>query len=383
MFKLDHKKLLQLGLIATLSSTTAFSAPVFLGSSEAENGNYSGEKTAIDGGMVYPRKNGSYTAYKIDTQSFKNLSYGRVPTANELKAWDTDLMPDGTGYPEGTGTAEAGDELYEAQCASCHGEFGAGGTGYPTLAGGSMDTLKNQRTKPGMDAPKRTIGTYWPQVSTLWWYIRDAMPYAHPKSLTDSEVYSITAYLLMVNEIKVNGAELEEDTPFDKKAMLSVKMPNRDGFYPKIDGPEGIENMRKFFSDFKNIGTGTRCMTDCKDPGDEGDATIMRIGSELTNVIPPYSTVRDLPPKTNKSGNSEMEELYEANCALCHKTDKMGAPAVGDKDAWKDTLKKGFDKVLQNSMSGTSSGMPPKGGNMDLTDAQVKKLVEYMINLSK
>jgi cytochrome c len=62
MFKLDHKKLLQLGLIATLSSTAAFSAPVFLGSSEAENGNYSGEKIAIDGGMVYPRKNGSYTA---------------------------------------------------------------------------------------------------------------------------------------------------------------------------------------------------------------------------------------------------------------------------------------------------------------------------------
>jgi len=367
MFKLDHKIILTYSAVA-LSSTLLFAT---------------GVKNALDGGMTYPRENGKYNLYNINEQSLTGLNNGRVATKNELKAWDLDIMPDGTGLPDGEGSVEMGDELYEAQCASCHGEFGAGGVGYPTLAGGSMDSLTNQRTAPGMDAPKRTIGTYWPQASTLLWYIRDAMPYAHPKSLTNDEIYAITAYLLMVNEIEVDGEELDDESVLNKDNFLSIKMPNRNGFYPNIDGENGVENMRKFFSDFKNIGTGIRCMTDCKDLNLKGEpATVMRIGSEITNVIPPYSTVRDLPKEVEDKKISKAEKLYEASCSLCHKTDSMGAPAVGDSKAWSEVLKKGFENVVHNAIDGTG-GMPPKGGNMDLTNTEIKQIVEFMVENSK
>lgn len=362
MFKLDRKFIIA-GSILALSSTLLLA---------------DGVKNALDGGMTYPRANGMYSLYHINEQSLKGINYGRVATPNELKAWNVDIMPDGTGLPEGEGSVEEGDELYETHCASCHGEFGAGGAGYPTLAGGSMKSLTNQRTKPGMEAPKRTIGTYWPKASTLFWYIRDAMPYAHPKSLTNNELYALTAYLLSVNEIKIDGVELDDEYVLNREKFLKIKMPNENGFYPNIDGKDGVENMRKFFANrAKNIGAGKRCMTDCVK-----DAPVMRIGYEITDVVPPYSTAKDLPKDMEKGAVSEVQKLYEANCALCHKTDKMGAPAVGDKEVWSEVMKKGFDKVVFNAIEGTSNGMPAKGGNSDLTNSQVKTIVEYMIDLS-
>jgi len=341
-------------------------------------GVYNGKHNALDGGMTYPYQNGVYTAYRYNTQDMSGLNYGRTPTPNELKAWDTDIMPDGTGLPDGQGSVEEGDELYEAQCASCHGEFGAGGKGYPTLTGGSIDSLKNQRTCPGMDAPKRTIGTYWPQVSTLIWYIRDAMPYAHPKSFTNDELYAVTAYLLAQNEITIDGQEMDDEFVLNKENIMKVQLPNRDGFYPDIDGPNGIENVRKFFQVRENYGAvGTRCMTNCK------KEPVMRIKNEITAVEPPYSTVRDLPKEEEGGGaKSKAEKDYEASCSLCHKTDSMGAPAVGDHEAWAAVVKQGMDTVYDHAIKGFG-GMPPKGGNMDLTDEQVKDIVNFMVESSK
>jgi len=361
------------------SKLIAASAALALTSTLAVAGVYGGKKDALDGGMTYPRANGVETAYRYNTQPMKKLNYGRVPTANELKAWDTDIMPDGTGLPVGSGTVEEGDELYEAQCASCHGEFGAGGKGYPTLTGGSIKSLTNQRTCPGNDAPKRTIGTYWPQVSTLIWYIRDAMPYAHPKSFTPDQMYAMTAYLLAQNEITIDGQELDDEFALNQDNIKKVVMPNRNGFYPNIDGPDGIENVRKFFANPKNYGAvGTRCMKNC------GKEKVMRIGMEITNVVPPYSTVRDLPKEDTsaKGAVSQAEKDYEASCSLCHKTDAMGAPPVGDKDAWDAVIAQGIDKVNHNAINGMGA-MPPKGGNMDLTDQQVKDIVKFMVESSK
>ncbi|PHS55644.1 MAG: MFS transporter [Sulfurimonas sp.] len=365
MFKLSNK-LISASLALALSSTLAVA------------GVYGGKKDALDGGMTYPRANGVETAYRYNTQAMDKLNYGRVPTANELKAWDTDIMPDGTGLPDGQGSVEEGDELYETQCASCHGEFGSGGKGYPTLSGGSIDSLKNQRTCPGMDAPKRTIGSYWPQVSTLLWYIRDAMPYAHPKSFTNNELYAVTAYLLAQNEILIDGKEMEDEFVLNKENIMKIKLPNRDGFFPKIDGPDGIENVRKFFQDRKNYGAvGTRCMTNC------GKEAVKRIGMEITNVVPAYSTVRDLPKEVEGAGSkSKAEKDYDTSCSLCHKTDTMGAPPVGDKDAWATVIEQGLDTVNNHAINGFA-GMPAKGGNMDLTDEQVKDIVKFMIESSK
>jgi len=194
MFKLDLYKLITTSVALVLSSTLLY------GGSDTSTlpGKYVSKMGAVDGGVTYPRKDGTYTAYRYNDQSTKGVNFGRTPTANELKAWDVDIMPDGTGLPDGEGLVSDGDELYEKQCATCHGEFGAGGKGYPTLTGGNQEklpngvikTLTNQRVEPGMEAPKRTIGTYWPKASTLIWYIRDAMPYAHPKSLSNNDIYA-------------------------------------------------------------------------------------------------------------------------------------------------------------------------------------------------
>lgn len=378
MFKLDHKS-----IIIAASTATIF-AGCFGPSNTASS--YNGTIDALDGGVTYPRENGKYTAYSINEQSTMSVNHGRVPTENELKAWDVDVMPDGTGLPEGEGTVDEGDEIYETQCVSCHGEFGYGGKGYPTLAGGSVESLTNQRTSPGMDAPKRTFGSYWPQASTLFWYMRDAMPYAHPKSLTDNELYSLTAYLLNVNEIKIDGEAVDYDYVLDREKFLKIKMPNRNGFYPNIDGPNGVDNVRAFFADRpKNIGAGTRCMTDCEDPNvldGNKPATVMRIGMEITDVVPAYSTVRDLPVEKGAVSKSKAEKLYDANCALCHNTDAMGAPKVGDSDVWATVVAQGMHKVNSNAINGLG-GMPPKGGNMDLTDKQVVDIVKFMIDSSK
>jgi cytochrome c len=357
-------KLITASLAVALTSTLAVAS-------------FDGDKDALDGGMIYPRDDGVETAYRYNEQAMKKLNYGRVPTKNELKAWDRDIMPDGTGLPDGQGSVEEGDELYEAQCASCHGEFGAGGKGYPTLAGGSVKSLSNQRTCPGKDAPKRTIGSYWPQVSTLIWYIRDAMPYSHPKSFTNDELYAMTAYLLSANEITIDGKEMDDEFVLNKKNIMKIKLPNRDGFYPKIDGPDGIENVRDFFKDPKNFGAvGVRCMSDC------GKEKVMRIGMEITDVVPAYSTMRDLPKEKAGGAKSKAEKMYDSSCSVCHKTDAMGAPALGDKDAWASVIKQGLKTINKHAIKGLG-GMPPKGGNSDLTDAQVKDIVKFMVESSK
>lgn len=409
MFKLDRKSIL-IGASVFASSALLFtgclpssantnektsakaeatvSAPSKIGSYAIKN------KTAIDGGVTYVRASGVETAYAYNQQSTKGVSFGRRATPNEIKAWDVDALPDGTGLPEGEGSVEEGDELYEAQCASCHGEFGAGGKGYPQLTGGNQSkdengvvkTLKNQRVYGKTDAPKRTIGTYWPKATTLFTYIRDAMPYAHPKSLTSNETYAITAYLLAQNGIKIAGEEMDEEYVLDKEKLIKVVLPNNNGFYPNIDGPEGPENVRAFFADrAKNIGAGVRCMSDCKDPGGQDgktEAGVVKIKYEMSDVVPPYSTVRDLPPEVEDKTISKAEKMYNTSCKLCHATPQMGAPAVGDVDAWKDVLAKGFDKVVINAITGMG-GMPPKGGNEDLTNTDVKLIVEFMVDSSK
>ena len=387
MIKLNNKSIL-LGISLVASSVLLFTG-CFASNTKAGNGagnsakvqsaagQYSSTKDAIDGGVTYKRVNGIYTAYAYNEQATTGVNFGRTPTANELKAWDSDIMPDGTGLPDGQGSVSEGDELYEKDCAVCHGEFGAGGKGYPTLAGGSVASLTNQRTCPGKDAPNRTIGSYWPQVSTLIWYIRDAMPYAHPKSYSPDQMYAMTAYLLAQNNIKIDGEELDDDYVLNKEKIMKVVMPNRKGFYPDIDGPNGIENVRAFFKDPKNFGAvGTRCMKNC------GEESVMKIKNEITNVEPPYSTVRDLPKVTSKGAVSEAEKMYESSCAVCHKTDAMGAPAVGDKAAWVTVMEQGMDKVNHNAISGVG-GMPPKGGAMNLTDDQVKDIVKFMVESSK
>ncbi|WP_324171689.1 c-type cytochrome [Sulfurimonas sp.] len=402
MFKLDRKLIIigtasfatsVLLLSGCMGGSTSNSASATVGAPSTVGVYSIKNKTAIDGGVTYERKHGIETAYRYNEQSTKGVSFGRIATANEIKAWDIDALPDGTGLPAGEGSVEEGDELYEEQCASCHGDFGGGGNGYPQLAGGNQDkdkngiviTLKNQRLEPGMDAPKRTIGTYWPKATTLFTYIRDAMPYATPKSLSNDETYAITAYLLAQNGVEIDGEEMDDEYVLNKEKLVKVVLANNNGFYPNIDGSTGPADVKAFFADrAKNIGSGTRCMTDCKDPGMDGktEAKVMKIGYEMKDVVPAYSTVRDLPPEVEDKSISKGEKIYNESCKVCHATDKMGAPAVGDIEAWTEVREKGFDMVLRNSINGIG-GMPAKGGNEDLLPSDIKLVVEWMIDSSK
>jgi len=142
---------------------------------------------------------------------------GRAPTAEEIKAWDLTIPPDGQGLPPGRGTAALGKPVYVQRCATCHGETGTDPK-YFVLVGG-RGTLNT-------DKPLKTIGSYWPYATTLWSYVRRTQPFDEPGSLTPDEVYAVTAYLLHLNGI------VKEDDVLDATTLPRIQMPNRDGFVP-------------------------------------------------------------------------------------------------------------------------------------------------------
>ena len=138
---------------------------------------------------------------------------GRVATPDEIAAWDISIEPSGAGLPAGSGTARAGAAIFAAKCAGCHGEAG-GGKPNDALVGGSLAATP----------PVKTVGSYWPYATTLFDYIRRAMPLPESKSLKDDEVYALAAYILAQNKI------IGEDDVMDARSLPQVKMPNREGF---------------------------------------------------------------------------------------------------------------------------------------------------------
>src|SRR6267378_1527093 len=140
---------------------------------------------------------------------------GRPATAAQIAGWDISVGPDGVGLPPGRGTAPKGAVVYEQKCQACHGARGAGQPN-DRLVGG-QGTLASK-------TPVRTIGSYWPYATTVFDYVRRAMPYVQPQSLTDDEVYAVTAYLLNLNGI------IGETDEINAQTLPKVKMPNRDNF---------------------------------------------------------------------------------------------------------------------------------------------------------
>jgi cytochrome c len=149
---------------------------------------------------------------------------GQVPQLGQPIApadaatWDISIGPDGAGLPPGRGTAAQGEAVYAAKCQACHGEKGAGRPN-DQLVGGA-GTLA-----PGK-APVKTVGSYWPYATTLFDYVRRAMPWDRPKSLTDDEVYAVSAYILNLNGI------IGPNDAMDAQSLPKVAMPNREGFIP-------------------------------------------------------------------------------------------------------------------------------------------------------
>lgn len=382
MFKLDRKSLISISLIAAVSvGLTACFAPT-PASTTYTTGTDEGKLT-IDGGVTYPIKGGKTSVYYVNTDTLKGgYKYGRTPTKNELAAWDTTVTPWKL-PPKGQGTASEGSDIYDAKCGMCHGDFGSGGGGYPSLSKGNAYTLQKHLPldmRKGGDAPARVFGPYWPQASTLWWYIKEGMPHPAPKSLTDDEVYSLVAYIMSINEMKIDGVLVDDDYVLDQEKFSKIVMPNKDGFVPKIDGPNGLENTRKFFHDPKNIGADVvadRCMHDCI----KGEVKLTHIKIETKDFLPPLSTVRDLPKAKNADASALAKKHYEDSCKMCHGADGMGAPVFGNKKQWKPFLAKGMKDVYKNGINGIN-GMPAKGGT-SLSDKDFKAVVDYMVQHSK
>jgi cytochrome c5 len=148
--------------------------------------------------------------------SYTNV--GRSPTKEEIQAWDISIGPEGRELPQGSGSAKEGAGIYARKCAACHGANGEGTQLAPHLVGGK-GTLNTPQ-------PVRTIGSYWPFATTIWDYIRRAMPPKQGGSLSADEVYALTAFLLFRNDI------IRESDMMDAKSLPKVQMPNRSGFVP-------------------------------------------------------------------------------------------------------------------------------------------------------
>lgn len=281
--------------------------------------------TAILAAMPAPAETGQY-------------GIGSPATSEEIAGWDIDIRPDGKGLPPGSGSVEDGEMMYEEKCASCHGSFGEGVGRYPVLAGGE-GTLTNER-------PEKTVGSYWPYASTLWDYIHRAMPFPQPQSLSDEEVYAITAYVLYLNDL------VEDDFVLAADNLASIEMPNQDGFFFD-DRP-----------DTKN----TACMKNCKDPAS------IRITSE-----PSIATLQEDESGVVVEVAIEGGELiYQQACQMCHEAGVAGSPMIGDAAAWAARMEQGRDKLVSNAIGGIGV-MPPKGGQSQLSDEEVASAVDFMI----
>ena len=151
--------------------------------------------------------------------SYSNI--GRAPTKEEVAAWDISIGPDGKGLPEGHGTSKEGAAIFAEKCAVCHGSEGQGGKIGPRVVGGIADTETLTTLKP-----VRTVGGYWPYATSVWDFIRRAMPRGQSGTLTPNEVYAVTAFILYKSNI------IQEGDVLDQKTLPKVQMPNRNGFVP-------------------------------------------------------------------------------------------------------------------------------------------------------
>ena len=144
---------------------------------------------------------------------------GRPPTEAEERAWDHTVGSDGKELPAGSGSAVEGAKVYAAKCAMCHGKSGEGIFPYNRLVGG-VGTLNTAN-------PIVTVGSYFPYATTIWDFVNRAMPVGAQGTLSPEEVYAVTAFILFRNGI------IKETDVLDKKSLVEVQMPNRNGFFPE------------------------------------------------------------------------------------------------------------------------------------------------------
>lgn len=300
----------------------------------------------------------SYSEKKPKPELF---NVGSVATVEQIAGWDIDVRPDGHGLPDGGGTPADGEDMYDEKCSSCHGTFGEGEGAWPKLIG----EVSSIRT--GIN-PEKTVGTFWASPSTLIDYIHRAMPFTAPQSLSWDETWAISAYILYLNDIIE-----DEDFEFNRASFFSIKMPNAGHF---------IADQRP---DVQAI----RCMKNCKDPNNIKIKTALlgyASGAEDADQIEAAQQAgTDEKTPQAKAIPHRGKAVYQQACGLCHEQGIAGAPKISDKEDWQQRLNKGEKTLIDhaiNGFQGSTGIMPPKGGQMHLSDEEVRMSVLYLLNVN-
>ena len=171
----------------------------------------------------------------------RDYGIGHAATTEQIAGWDIDTRPDGKGAPPGRGSVKDGEKVYMDKCAACHGEFGESAGRWPPVAQGKGTLVSHD--------PVKTVGSYFPYLSTVFDYIRRAMPFGDAQSLSNDELYAVTAYVLNLNDI------VDDKFVLSKETWSQVKMPNQAGFFD--DDREKAE---------KAFWNNNPCMKDCRGP---------------------------------------------------------------------------------------------------------------------
>ena len=176
-----------------------------------------------------------------DKAPIRDYGIGTTASTEQIAGWDIDIRPDGAGAPPGRGSVKEGEALYMERCAACHGEFGESAGRWPALAQGKGTLASND--------PVKTVGSYYPYLSSVFDYIRRAMPFGDTQSLKNNELYAIVAYVLYLNDI------VDDKFVLSKETWAQVKMPNAGGFFDD----DRATSEKAFWNPHP-------CMSDCRPP---------------------------------------------------------------------------------------------------------------------
>ena len=316
---------------------------------------------------------------------------GRSATAAEIKAWDIDVRPDFKGLPPGSGSVARGQQIWETKCESCHGVFGESNSVFTPIAGGTTaQDMKIGRVASlaRADFPQRTTLMKLSQVSTLWDYIRRAMPWNAPKSLSTDEVYAVTAYVLHLGDIVAADFVLSDRNIRDVQSRL----PNRNGMLPyaplwNVGGKADVQNARcmndcpqemehmSSIPDFArnqhgNLAEQNRSIGPSRgtDTTRAASASMRGVRSTAGSITPPVPAMRDLAQK------------YA--CSACHQADrKLVGPSHADIAA-KYRGNAGAEAMLMAKVRAGGSGvwgstaMPP---HAEIGDDDLRALVRWSL----
>jgi mono/diheme cytochrome c family protein len=227
-----------------------------------------------------------------------------IPPA-DIAPWNIDVDGlTGAGLPPGSGTVAQGTRIWEAKCSSCHGDFGEGAGRFPVIAGG-RGTLKD-------DVPQKTVGSFWPYAPTLFDYIKRAMPFPAPESLSNDEVYALTAYVLNLNDVVPKTAVM------DAKTLAAVRMPNRNGFIVARWDTKNLACMSackpapvKITSDLVNL----HVTPDEREIGDVGSTVELGATATPSPAAEPAAAVSS---GTVGVTFAEVAPIIAQRCTVCH-----------------------------------------------------------------